>query len=465
MRFSFLFIFLLAKPISSFCQKVTTGSPAQSIPIFRDKMDSISFAELDKIIKATKLQRPAKEDKKMDEKLDSALRKYNELLKSSIGQRYVYMPRFILLDSLTTKEERKYATQVTIYKLKSGKLPIELFECENIERLELVNTSIDTIQSEVEKLKELKTIEIYNNKPGKQLRFGENNTITRLIIRGENEKLIPIDYSNLKALEILDLCRNNLTRFPVIKKNKKLTDLLLVDNSLKKLKVNGRKLPPIKKVDLRYNQIKKLGGSIGKLSSLRTLFLNFNAISKVGMRVGRLKNLEYLSLYENQLVEIPTSFYQLTSLINIDLYYNHIEHIKPGIAKWKKLSVLHIANNRIYDLPANIGDLQSLRELYSYNNRLTTLPKSLDRLTQLKVLRVNDNYLDSFPYQALSMPNLQQLDISNNRITSLPKEIFKFEHFQILGLQGNQWNEPSKEFIETESQRLRKQGAVVLLDE
>jgi Leucine-rich repeat (LRR) protein len=63
------------------------------------------------------------------------------------------------------------------------------------------------------------------------------------------------------------------------------------------------------------------------------------------------------------------------------------------------------------------------------------------------------------------MPNLQQLDISNNRITSLPKEIFKFEHFQILGLQGNQWNEPSKEFIETESQRLRKQGAVVLLDE
>jgi Leucine-rich repeat (LRR) protein len=444
-------------------QKVTTGSLPQSVPIFKTKEDSISFSELNKIIQAARLQPPGKDDKKMGEKLANAFTKYFELLKSSTGQRYVYKPRFVLLDSLTTKEERKYASQVTIYKLKSGKLPIELFECENLERLELVNTSIDTIQNEVEKLKDLKTIEIYNNKPSKQLTFGENNTITRLIIRGENEKLIPTDYRDLKALEIQDLCRSNLTRFPVIKKNKKLTDLLLVDNSRKKVKVNGRKFPAIRKVDLRYNQIKKLGGSIGKLSSLQTLFLNFNSISKVRIGFRRLKNLEYLSLYQNQLVQIPKSLYKLTSLINIDLYYNNIEHIKTDIAKWKKLSVLHIANNRIYDLPANIGDLQSLRELYCYNNRLTSLPTSLEILTELKVLRVNDNYLGSFPYQALSMPNLQQLD--NNRITSLPKEIFKFELFQILGLKGNLWDEPSKEFIEIESQRLRKQGAVVLLDE
>ena len=451
---------LLILPIGVLAQRVTTGSIARIVPIFKDVKDSILYVDLNNLIR-TKKWGSTKQD---HNRLDSLLKELTKLNKRATGNRTVYYPRFKLLDSLKGKNEIKYVTELTILNLKADKLPATLFECENLERLELVNTSINIIQGEVSKLKELKTLEIYNNRPAKQLWFDKNNTIKKLIIRGDKPEQIPSNYSNLKSLEVLDLCKNNLTRFPVIKNNSKLYEILLVENSIDRVIVKGRKLPSIKKIDIRYNKIKKLDGSIGKIKSLQTLFLNYNEIHKVKSGVGRLKNLEYLSLYENQLEEIPKSFYKFGSLINLDVYYNNIQHISSMVTQWKNLMILHIANNRIYDLPENIGDLKNLQELYAYNNRLSILPNSLSKLTDLKVLRINDNYLDSFPEQTFSMPKLQQLDISQNRISSLPLAAFQFTEMQLLGLKNNPWNGETKALIAMESKKLKERQIVVLID-
>ncbi len=455
-------VVIIVHALTAFSQKVPTGSQPKTMPVFKLKSDSIKFAELDRLVWTNVFSKQP--DKKEKNRWDSLFKLMEGMRTKAIGNRYVYKPRFILLDSLTTKEERKFATNVSIVDLKSKKLPIELLECENLERLELVNTSVDIIQHEIEALHELKIVEIYNNHSSRRLTIEPNATIDVLIVRSNDAKYLPKNYKNFSSLMRLDLSRTKLKKAPLIRKNKKLQELLLTDNELTNLKIRHRS-SSLSKLDVRYNGLKKINSSIRKLKNLETFFANFNSISKVDKGMGKLKQLKYLSFYQNKLKEIPDALFPLKSLVNIDLYYNQIETLDDRAKQWQSLSVLHLANNNLTQLPEALGEIKSLKEIYVYNNRLTQLPESLSKLTDLRVLRANDNYLSAFPKQLLNCTKLDYLDLSHNRISTIPIELFSINSFQLLSLNANPWDIESTEIIKHEAKKLMKKNVVVNIDQ
>jgi Leucine-rich repeat (LRR) protein len=447
--------------LPSFSQKVPAGSQPKEIPVFKLKVDSIQFAKLDKLVWTNVFSK--KPTQKEKHRWDSLFIEMEIVRKKAIGSYWVYKPRFTTWDSLKTKEERKFVENLSIVNLQGDRLPIEILECENLERLELVNTSIAVIQHEIEALHELKILEIYNNRPSQRLTIETNGAIEVLIMRGDDPNYIPKKFKNLSSLSRLDLSRTKLKKVPSIRKNRKLQELLLTDNELEVLKISHRS-GSLTKLDVRYNQLRKINGSIKKLKNLETLFANFNSISKVDKGMGKLTQLKYLSFYQNKLKKIPDALFHLKSLANIDLYYNQIETLDNRAKQWQNLSVLHLANNNVTQLSEALGEIKSLKEIYVYNNRITQLPESISKLTDLRVLRANDNYLSIFPRQLLRCTQLDYLDLSHNRISTIPIELFSFNCFQILSLNANPWDIESTEIINCEAKKLMKKNVVVNVD-
>ena len=454
-----LFIFISAQALS---QKAVVGSsPIQEL-IFRTKGDSIANAKLDGIFRQF-ISNRASSPTSM-EKADSLMKLRRELLNKSIGFRYVYRPRYTLWDTLAPSD-REEVTRLTLFNWRSEKLPDEVAKCKNLETLEIVNSTVGTIQEEISALPKLRTIELYNNKPSHRLRFKKNTNLTTILIRAEGPGRLPRTYKRLKMLKRLDLSRTKLKTFPRIYKNQELKELILTENSLGAMQLRKFKTQKsIEFLDIRGNKIKTVPDGIENLPNLKTLWFNFNQISYVSPRISRLLLLEDLSFYSNSIMSIPSGVYKLKSLRKLDLYYNNIEKLDSSAVQWKNLSILGLDNNVITSLPANIGEMRSLTKIYLNNNRLSMLPEGIGKLTQLKALQVNRNYLTEFPEQIVKLTNLEDLDLSNNHIPSLPGELFDFRRFEILCLYGNPWNEDTKEKLPAWVEKLRSEKTFVLIE-
>ncbi len=442
--------------------KIPAPSSNYDQPIFKSKSDSVQFEKTQKLI------REMVEGKKCDPKMmDSIFALSMEIRNRIIGYRKVYQanPDFFPFDSLAFKSDRSSITRLSISKVKSKKIPSEIFFCKNLEELELVNTSIGKIQKKLNHLPRLKTVFIYNNKPKRSLKLKKNKWIDTLLIRGDDPSKLPRNYSKFTALTRLDLAQNSLTNFPNgASKNKNLKELVLNNNSITLSNDLIKPHPFIEKLDLGKNQIKKVPASIGGFYSLKMLKFNHNNISEIDGTIAQLKKLEQLSFYSNQLASIPKEIYELASLKEIDLYYNEIERLDTKVIQWKKLEVLYLAFNKLFSLPDNLGELKNLQELYLHNNRLSSIPVSVGTINGLKVLRVNNNLLTELPNSLSKLQAIENFDLSNNSISSVPEWLFQFPRLKILAMVANPWEAEIKIDLPALAKRLRARGVIVHLN-
>jgi Leucine-rich repeat (LRR) protein len=438
---------------------------AQSVfdqPIFKTSADSIQFEKTQKAI------REMVDGKRYDPIVaDSIFAISTEVRSRIIGYRKVYPSNsdFFPFDSLAFKSDRSAIKQLSLSKVKSKKLPIEILTCKNLEELELVNTSIGRIQKKLNRLPQLKTIFIYNNNPKRSLKLKKNRYVETLIVRGDKPAKLPTNYSKLSRLTKLDLAQNALTKFPKgISKNKNLKELILNNNGISLINDVISPNPYLQKLDLGKNQIKKVPASIGGFKALKLLKFNNNTITEVDEVISKLQSLEQLSFYNNQLTTIPKGVYQLPALKEIDLYYNLIERLEPVCANWKKLEVLYLAFNKVFALPDNLGQLKNLQELYLHNNRLSSIPESVSEINGLRIFRANNNLLINWPESISKIQLLENLDLSNNSISTLPIERFQFSRLKILALVANPWDVETKKNLIVYTKSLRQRGVIVHLN-
>ncbi|HMV08935.1 MAG TPA: leucine-rich repeat domain-containing protein [Cyclobacteriaceae bacterium] len=428
-------------------------------PIFKSKADSAQLAKIQKMRATFDKDHPDADLETKARVFDSLSKVELPLLRKATWQ-YVYGPR----KSFTSYGDLKSGavspdsvTQLSISGLRSGRVPAEVLKCKNLEELELVNTRIDELQSELSSLAKLATICLYNNVPSKRLILGTNNTVNYLRIAGNNPEKLPTSYKSFSGLDSLNLNRSNSVRFPNIKHNPELTKLMLVENSinLKRFK----KSASLTYLDLRRNQVMVVPNRIRKFKSLQSLSFNTNPIKKVKPGLGKLNQLVYLSFYGDRLKEIPKPVYKLSNLQTIDLFHNEIEFLSPEIRNLQKLEVLYLANNKLYRLPDEIGELKNLQEVYVYNNRMDTLPASMDKLTKLRILWVNDNFFHTIPATAWKAGKLEYVDVSQNFISRVPDEIADAPPQTLIlsGVLMNKERENSELF-----ERLRKQGTRII---
>lgn len=419
------------------------------IPVLSDKEDSVLYFRVSEQIRQSG-------------PVDSLLNLQKGILQRSLVRWYYqYTPstNFTPYEDLQDgKADPSGIRKLSISDFNGEQLPDDLLLCRNLDELELVNTSVSVIQKQLNKLKNLRGIYIYNNHPAERLKLERNRHVNFMRISGDPGKL-PSDFKKFKALDSLDLKRNSLTVFPNLSKNKRLKALSLSENMLTLENLSLKKNKRLEHLFLRENKITTVPAELSKFTRLKGIVFNNNRVTDIEPGFAALKYLEQISFYRNQLTSIPETIYQLVNLKELDLYYNRINAVDSGICQLKNLQVLYLSHNRVFTLPACMGELQQLSALFLHHNLLTSLPDGMSRLEGLKTLRINNNIFSTLPPVTLELHNLETLDISYNQLTKLPPELSHLTKLKLFALADNPWTD--REEIVSIAGKMREKGTQV----
>ena len=431
----------------------------QTIPIFANKSDSAEyFLILEAIRETFKKQQTGYDGSKT---IDSLINAQSSFRDKIIGYRIIYRSSkdFTSYQDLKNgKVKPGDVTQLNFADSKLSALPEEIYRCQNLKELELVNTSIKKLGKALRRLPRLQGLYIYNNIISGKLKLGKNTTVTKLVLTGIRGENMPRAYRNFKSIASLELSGNiGMTSFPRISRNKTLIKLNLIENNLT-LSDLKRGNASLQELNLQKNKIEKVPEAISKFPNLRKLGLNYNLITDIHPAIASLKKMESLTLYQNKLASIPKGVFELSNLGSIDLYYNNLQEIGSEISNFGNLRILYLSNNQLTVLPESLGSLTHLTELYVHDNKLSSLPESVLELKKLRVLRLNNNYLVSLPGSLSSLVSLENLDVSRNYLSHFPLEWEGFSKLQILGITGNPWENIAD--VERVTELLRARGVV-----
>jgi Leucine-rich repeat (LRR) protein len=459
-KMSLFLLFFLSILYPSVAQHSRFGNSVV-VPVYRSKEDSVKGRQMDKKIEELMFSRDKKAGRAMDSlfQLRSA---FNQTAILRFRTMYFSSADYIRLDSLEQVNDFSAITKISLEGVKE--LPEQVWKCNNLEAIEIVNSRVDALP-DLQSLPKLKSVYFFNNIPSRKLKIAGNGNITNLTIRGEYPRRLPRSYKKLPALLKLDLEDNQLTRFPNgARKNKKLIELNVQRNELT-LKGKIKLHRYLQQLGLQNNEIENVPASISNFPNLKKLNFNTNRISKVDHAIEKLQKLEFISFYKNNLAEIPAGVYKLASLKEIDLFHNQIEKFEPEKSNWSNLTTLYLSHNKVLELPENISRLTALEGIYVWDNRIGKLPESIGEMKKLKFIRVNNNYLKVLPETLLFLKDLEEFDCSRNFITHLPRAIFNFKNLKIIAVSNNPWDEESKKLIASKLEELRAREVYVHADE
>lgn len=224
-------------------------------------------------------------------------------------------------------------------------IPKVIYNLPTIEELEIFDTNISTVATDIEKLKALKKISFW------QALFSLSGKPTVL---------------NLDEIVLnLSKCSN-------------LRELQLNSNGIKEIPESIQLLSQLQVFSAQENLLVSYPDSLYKLTNLKELNLGTNQLKKVSKGIGNLKQLKVLKLNSNWKNSIDTKnlFDEITELSNLEI-----------LELWSCQSVRSI--------PETISSLKKLKKLDLDNNLLEKLPKSILTMTHLKTLRVSTNKISA----------------------------------------------------------------------
>jgi Leucine-rich repeat (LRR) protein len=159
-----------------------------------------------------------------------------------------------------------------------------------------------------------------------------------------------------------------------------------------------------------------------------------------------------LDVSHNQLKTVPATIFNTMKSLNI-LYLNdnQIQELTSHVFDaLNELKYLHLENNQLKKLPQEIfSNLHELEILHLNNNQLAQIPQSLfDNLFELQNLSLQNNQFTEFPDRIFNnLTKLERLDLSNNKLKKLPTGIVNLTNLKKLYLEGNQFDDATKDAI------------------
>ncbi|MGF1938707.1 MAG: COR domain-containing protein [Nostoc sp. ChiQUE02] len=186
---------------------------------------------------------------------------------------------------------------------------------------------------------------------------------------------LPESISSLQQLTFLDLSYNQLTTLPEsISSLQQLTFLDLSFNKLTTLPESISSLQQLTTLYLSFNQLTTLPEAISSLQQLTTLYLSYNQLTTLPEAIASLQQLTYLDLSYNQLTTLPEAIASLQQLTYLDLSYNQLTTLPEAIANLQQLTYLDLRANQLTTLPEAIASLQQLTRLYLSSNPIEKPP-------------------------------------------------------------------------------------------
>ncbi|KAG7585330.1 Leucine-rich repeat typical subtype [Arabidopsis thaliana x Arabidopsis arenosa] len=242
-----------------------------------------------------------------------------------------------------------------------------------------------------------------------------------------NLENVPSFIQHQKDLRVINLSNNKLTgAFPfwLLEKYPNLRVLLLQNNSLTILELPRLLNHSLQILDLSANSFdQRLPENIGKV----------------------LSNLKHLNLSNNGFQWIlPSSFGEMKDIKFLDLSHNNFSGSLPMefLIGCYSLHTLKLSYNKffgqIFPKPTNFG---SLVVLIANNNLFTGIADGLLNLQSLGVLDLSNNYLQGVIPSWFGGFFFAYLFLSNNLLEgTLPSTLFNIPTFKILDLSGNKFS-------------------------
>ncbi len=246
------------------------------------------------------------------------------------------------------------------------------------------------------------------------IRIKENPSLfNRLYVMGIFESFTKEEIADiLKELEIIDLRKSGLKKFPEFIFNLDNKVLLLDDNEIQFIPNKFTKYNTFRYLSISNNNLKGVPTSLTRINNLESIDLSNNSISHFNLLIND-KTFPYLreiNLSLNQLQDFPSEFCKLKRLEKLDLSNNKIANIPSSISCLDSLKVLDLSCNNIKTVPSHISNLSNLETLVLSDNKIES-SFTLKDLKYLKSLYLDGNILNSLPFDINFLPSLCYLRI------------------------------------------------------
>ncbi len=199
------------------------------------------------------------------------------------------------------------------------RLTNDLFQKDDIERLDLIRCGIEALPDEIGRLTKLRTL--YANWCRLSKLPSTVGSLTALESLWLNDNVLielPDSFSSLTCLKELCLDSNQFQRFPTtILHLKRLKNLRMTNNRLVTLPDDIGDLTELKNLSLGHNQLRTLPHSIHRLDKLTYLGLQGNPLDALPNEVWRLPCLITLNLAHTGLTKLPKESANIPNIIGL----------------------------------------------------------------------------------------------------------------------------------------------------
>lgn len=326
---------------------------------------------------------------------------------------------------------------------KLKKLPQTLVALPNLRYLNLSEVAnIQQLPADFDKLQELEYLNLHLFKLSKKdiLALTKLSQLTYLNLNENNLADIPNDFfCNFPQLKKLYIGATQLTKMPNLECLDKLESLGIGYNPLKNITLNLVKLPRLEQIDLSMLDSLLVCNLGAAAPALRGVKLTSDSLNYIPEAIVNSPNLEWLELAKLRIKKFPTlaaaDNIQQLNLLSMPLLAD-----MQAIQDFKNLKLLDIAAcPKAFEAPYNfLAGLENLVILRLYNNQIVKLPTSFGNLSKLTKLEFVGNQFTEIPVDFFSScQKLTTLQLQDNKISRLPSEIEELTNLEYLNISHN----------------------------
>jgi internalin A len=335
--------------------------------------------------------------------------------------------------SIIGLEELPNLKKLTLSGLSIGinKIKETLSKLSNLEILSLNDIDLKEIPI-ISGLEEINALSFGNCNLKSLLNINKYPTLEKLTVVANPLQSINSEVFHLKNLKELRLHHNRIVNISILHEIRtfpqNLKILALNSNAIRS--INGiENLQSLDTIFLEENQIRDISPLLN-LPKIKSFFLQKNKI-EITPPIHGLKNLYKINLQDNLLREVD-SIYDLPNLQILNLYRNQIK-VFPKLMNLPKLEQILMSDNQILSLK-NLTNLPSIHELdLSYNQISNLLP--LENLKTLLMLNLEYNNISDIS-PLCNLNELWKLNLGNNQIKRIDP-IPNLVHLDTIDLRNN----------------------------
>ncbi|KAJ3426377.1 leucine-rich repeat-containing protein [Anaeramoeba flamelloides] len=230
----------------------------------------------------------------------------------------------------------KKITTLNLSEISLHELPLKIVELTNLEGLIIQKCQIKNFPSIVQKLPNLKKLDVSgNNFEIVDEQFETVQHLTELTLRQcqlTNEKLKRIT-SHFTA-QVLNINNNAITKLPKSLGNSKNLKVFYADNNSISFIPKSFSPENLNKLFLKNNLLKKFPLGILNCKFLQVINFESNTIIKIPKQINELTNLQKLLIRHNLIMSIPLQLFSLSELAFIDIRDNLITKLPIQFRKF-----------------------------------------------------------------------------------------------------------------------------------